>query len=187
MRNIEPPAKSKMAARGPKKWPTGSGKLSNPRSLGALINFRKISFWIRATFSLPFLRGKAKKKWLGSKNLFSESLSERPFYYREVISVFWFGGSKTCLPWWKNLFIESWSECLSYYREVTSVFWFGECRSDLSLRKNEIRSFKLKGEIRAEYGASLHQKYRKKLQNLFQIRGRSRIIFVSGFKWNAKI
>ena len=62
----------------------------------------------------------------------------------------------------------------------------GECAcapaADLSLRKNEIRSFKLKGEIRAEYGASLHQKYRKKLQNLFQIRGRSRIIFVSGFK-----
>ena len=24
--------------------------------------------------------------------------SERPYYYREVISVFWFGGSKTCLP-----------------------------------------------------------------------------------------
>ena len=35
---------------------------------------------------------------LGSKNLFSESCSQRPYYYREVISVFWFGGSKTRLP-----------------------------------------------------------------------------------------
>ena len=34
-----------------------------------------------------------------SKNLFSESSSERPHYYREVISDFWFGGSKfVCLP-----------------------------------------------------------------------------------------
>ena len=35
---------------------------------------------------------------LGSKNLFCESCSQHPYYYREVISVFWFGGSKTCLP-----------------------------------------------------------------------------------------
>ena len=35
---------------------------------------------------------------LGSKNLFCESCSQRPYYYREVISVFWFGGSKTRLP-----------------------------------------------------------------------------------------
>ena len=40
----------------------------------------------------------ANEKLLGSKNLFSESWSERPYYYREVISVFWFGGSETCLP-----------------------------------------------------------------------------------------
>ena len=31
---------------------------------------------------------------LGSKNLFSESCSQRPYYYREVISDFGFGGSK---------------------------------------------------------------------------------------------
>ena len=35
---------------------------------------------------------------LGSKNLFRESSSERPYYFREVISDFLFGGSKTCLP-----------------------------------------------------------------------------------------
>ena len=29
-----------------------------------------------------------------SKNLFSESCSQRPYYYREVISDFGFGGSK---------------------------------------------------------------------------------------------
>ena len=31
---------------------------------------------------------------LGSKNLFSESCSQRPYYIREVISDFGFGGSK---------------------------------------------------------------------------------------------
>ena len=35
---------------------------------------------------------------LGSKNLFSESCLKWPHYYREVISDFWFGGSKTRLP-----------------------------------------------------------------------------------------
>ena len=35
---------------------------------------------------------------LGSKNLFRESCLQRPYYYRAVISVFWFGGSKTRLP-----------------------------------------------------------------------------------------
>ena len=36
----------------------------------------------------------SKCKWLGSKNLFSKSCSERPYYYGQVISDFWFGGSK---------------------------------------------------------------------------------------------
>ena len=49
------------------------------------------------SFAFP-QRGMANEKLLGSKNLFSESWSERPYYYREVISVFWFGGSQTCLP-----------------------------------------------------------------------------------------
>ena len=35
---------------------------------------------------------------LGSKNLFSESCVKWPHYYREVISDFLFGGSKTRLP-----------------------------------------------------------------------------------------
>ena len=35
---------------------------------------------------------------LGSKNLFSKSCLKWPHYYREVISDFWFGGSKTRLP-----------------------------------------------------------------------------------------
>ena len=35
---------------------------------------------------------------LWSKNLFSESCLKWPHYYREVISDFWFGGSKTRLP-----------------------------------------------------------------------------------------
>ena len=43
-------------------------------------------------------RGKANKKLLESKNLFSESCSHCLYYYTEVISVFWFGGSKTRLP-----------------------------------------------------------------------------------------
>ena len=38
--------------------------------------------------------GKANEKLLESKNLFCESWSERPYYYREGISAFWFGGSK---------------------------------------------------------------------------------------------
>ena len=38
--------------------------------------------------------GKANTKLLWSKNLFSVSWSERPYYYRRVISDFWFGGSK---------------------------------------------------------------------------------------------
>ena len=45
MRNIEPPAKSKINGRqGATKWPTGSGKGSNPRILAALINMRLIIF-----------------------------------------------------------------------------------------------------------------------------------------------
>ena len=39
-----------------------------------------------------FLRGKANKKLLGSKNLFSESCLECPYYYKKVISDVWFGG-----------------------------------------------------------------------------------------------
>ena len=38
------------------------------------------------------------EKLLGSNNLLSKSCSQHPYYYREVISFFWFGGSKTCLP-----------------------------------------------------------------------------------------
>ena len=38
---------------GASKWPTGSGKWSTPNFLGAPVNFRKISFLIRATFCLP--------------------------------------------------------------------------------------------------------------------------------------
>merc|ERR1711953_1604053 len=33
---------------GASKWPTGSGKVSNPRLLGAPVNFCQISFLIRA-------------------------------------------------------------------------------------------------------------------------------------------
>ena len=44
------------------------------------------------------IRGKANKKLLGSKNLFSESCLEQPHYCREVISDFLLGGSKTRLP-----------------------------------------------------------------------------------------
>ena len=77
---------------------------------------------------------------LGSKNLFSESCLKWPHYYREVISDFWFGGSKTRLPspprgkankkllWSKNLFCESCLKWPHYYREVISDFWFGECK-----------------------------------------------------------
>ena len=64
MRNVEPPAKSKMAARGATKWPTGSGKGSNPRLLGTLINFRKIRFWIRALFLREKVAtGMEEKNW----------------------------------------------------------------------------------------------------------------------------
>ena len=35
---------------------------------------------------------------LESKNLFSENSLQHPYYYREVILVFQFGGSKTILP-----------------------------------------------------------------------------------------
>ena len=51
--------------------------------------------------------------------------------------------------------------------------------SELVLRKNEIRSFRLNVKYGAEYGASFDQKYGKSCKILFQIRGRSRIVFVS--------
>ena len=61
-----------------------------------------IEVFAKLRSSVDFLgfprRGKANKKLLGSKNLFSKSFSERPYYYTEVISDFWFGGSKTRLP-----------------------------------------------------------------------------------------
>ena len=55
----------------------------------------------------------------------------------------------------------------------------GELVPELLLRKNEIRSFRLNVKYGAEYGASFDQKYGKCCIILFQIQGRSRIIFDS--------
>ena len=54
-----------------------------------------------------------------------------------------------------------------------------ENKAELLLRKNEIRSFRLNVKYGAKYGASFDQKYGKSCKILFQIRGRSRIVFVS--------
>ena len=48
------------------KWPTGSGKGSNPRLLGAPVNFCKISFLIRAI--LLWENVAMKKKWRKNGN-----------------------------------------------------------------------------------------------------------------------
>ena len=48
---------------------------------------------VQDLFAFP-RRGKANEKLLGWKNLFSESCLERPSYYKEVTSVFWFEKSK---------------------------------------------------------------------------------------------
>ena len=48
---------------------------------------------VQDLFAFP-RRGKANEKLLGWKNLFSESWLERPSYYKEVTSVFWFGKCK---------------------------------------------------------------------------------------------
>ena len=85
----------------------------------------------------------ANKKLFWSKNLFCESCLKWPHYYREVISVFWFGGSKTRLPspprgkankkllWSKHLFSESCLKWPHYNREVISDFWLGRSKTRL--------------------------------------------------------
>ena len=69
----------------------GSAILLLRSDLGFLI------WGVQDLFAFP-RRGKANEKLLESKNLFSESCSQHPYQFREVISFFWFGGSKTCLP-----------------------------------------------------------------------------------------
>ena len=51
--------------------------------------------------------------------------------------------------------------------------------SEMLLRKNELRSFKLNVKYGTEYGASFDNKYGESCKILFQIRGRRRIVFVS--------
>ena len=72
-------------------WSPSGGWLA--RTLVATISI-VFFFFFRVSPSRPFLI----EGVLGSKNLFRESWRERPHYYREVISDFWFGGSKTRLP-----------------------------------------------------------------------------------------
>ena len=73
-------------------------------------------------------REKANEKLLGSKNLFSESWSERPYNYREVISILDLRGPRhENLLGLKNLFCESLLECPYYYQEVIFIFWFWDC------------------------------------------------------------
>merc|ERR1712173_497686 len=73
------------------------GSAQKPR-VGPLSRPRR-PFWGPLATILDFEASDwSKYGLLGSKNLFSESCSQHPYYYREVISVFRFGGSKTCLP-----------------------------------------------------------------------------------------
>ena len=78
--------------------PKGEGKQKVARIKKLIYYYREvISFFliwgVQDLIAFP-RRGKANKKLLGWKNLFSESWSERPSYYREVTSVFWFGECK---------------------------------------------------------------------------------------------
>ena len=77
---------------------------------------------------LVFLPPKGEGKWkvVGSKNLFCESWSERPYYFRDLVFLIWGvqdliafprrGKANKKLLGWKNLFSKSWSEHPSYYR-----------------------------------------------------------------------